>query len=190
MARSKNSLTDATPAPERLPGIRIMGFECCHCNGVTLSNTLGRCDDEQCPHGYCLNCTVIDRAGHLWDKKLAVSVHWLCQSGSTLPVVDTLVVDKTGKIAKPVCSCQAPAFVAMYNTFGRLINNNKNRLSIELPFALDSIEDVQVFLVELDGTSYGPCLRVERGEECCEEWRSTAEILRQQGLGEGQQVLE
>jgi hypothetical protein len=160
MANSKMSLIDATVAPERLPGISILGFECCHCNGVSLTNSLGRCDGGQCSHKFCLDCTVIDRAGRLQDKKLGVHVHWLCQCGSARSVVDTLVVDETGKLAKPVCSCQDPAFLAIYNTYGRLCKNV--RLSIVLPFALNTAADVQALIVELDRTSYGPCLRVER----------------------------
>lgn len=160
MANNEMWLVDATTAPERLPGIRILGFECCHCNGVSFTNSLGKCDDEQCSHERCRDCTVIDRAGRLWDKKLGVSIHWLCQCGSTRPVIDTLVVNETGKLAKPVCLCQKPAFVAMYSTYGRLCSSTK--LSIVLPFALNTVEDVQTLVAELDGTSYGPCLRVER----------------------------
>ncbi|ROV93159.1 hypothetical protein VMCG_08724 [Cytospora schulzeri] len=154
------SLIDAIATPESLPGIRILGFECCRCNGVSLTNSLAKCDDEQCSHKYCHGCTVIDRAGRLWDKKLCVQVHWLCQCGSARPVIDTLVVDETGKLAKPVCSCQDPAFLALYNTYGRLCKNM--RLSVVLPFALNTAHDVQSLVAELDGTSYGPCLRVER----------------------------
>lgn len=150
MASRTVSLSDATATPERLPGIRIMGFQCCHCSEVTLTNSLGKCYDDRCSHEYCHGCTVIDRAGRLWDKTLAVSLHWLCRCGFSHPVADKLGLDDTGKLAKPLYSCQAPSFVVMYNKYGRLCKNM--RLSVMLPFALDAAEDVETLFTELKRT--------------------------------------
>lgn len=163
MTSSMVSLSNATVPPEHLPGIRIMGFECCHCNQVTLDNLLGKCYDEQCSHGFCLGCTVIDRAGRLWNKQLKVPISWLCQCGSVHPVGETLVANETGKLTKPVCSCKEPSFIAMYNTYGRLCKDLQ--LSISLPSALNTAEAVQTLISELEKTSYGPCIRLNREEK-------------------------
>ncbi|KUI63553.1 hypothetical protein VM1G_11995 [Cytospora mali] len=74
------SLIGTIAAPEELPGMRMIGFECCQCNGVSLTNML---------------------------------------------------VDELG-------------------------------LSIVLPFALNAADNVQSLLAELEATSYGPRIRVER----------------------------
>lgn len=157
---SPSSAAAAAKTPEKLPGTRILGFECCHCNGVSLTSTLGECHDDECSHHFCLGCTAIDKAGRLWDKQLALLVHWMCQCGSAHPVVSTLVVDETGKLARPVCSCQTPSFVALYNKYGRLCRDLG--LSVDLPFAMGTAADVQALLAELEATSYGPCIQSER----------------------------
>lgn len=160
MASIMVSPDDTIVPPETLPGIRILGFECCHCKAVTFDQSLGKCYDEQCSHKYCLDCTVMDRAGRRWTKQLRIPVSWLCQCGSSHTIGDTLMVDETGKIAKPVCSCEGPSFLAMYNTYGRICKGL--RFSIALPFALGTSEAVKTLVAELEQTSYGPCIRRDR----------------------------
>lgn len=88
------------------------------------------------------------------SKHLAVGLHWLCQCGEFLPVVESLV--KQPEVN--VCACCRSTFVALYNNYGRLCEGLD--LGVKLPFALATAKDVKVLVEALHRTSWGPCIRI------------------------------
>lgn len=135
--------------PPTITGLGLMGFECCTCKQPNIST---RCDN--CTHTPCPSCTIFDHAGRVLSKHMAVGLHFLCQCGEFVPVVGSLVKQQ---IHGEVCGCWQPAFVALYNNYGRLCE--WHALSVELPFVLATEEDVQVLVIELGRTAWGPGIR-------------------------------
>lgn len=153
---SSKTLDAAAGPPETLPGLELMGFVCCKCGEATLGNKLGkRCFDDKCGHERCVgSCQVFDRAGRLWRRQFAVPISWVCTCGRAHSVVGSLA----SRLTRPVCPCRAPAFLALYNTTGRLCNG----LTIKSPFTVSTADHVTQLLSYLESTPWGSCIKLER----------------------------
>lgn len=154
-----DQVTDVVLAPpETLLGLELMGFVCCKCGEATLDEKLNKgCFDERCGHERCVNsCQLFDRAGRLWKRQFSVPVSWLCVCGRAHSVVDSLV----SRLTRSVCPCINPAFVALYNTTGRLCKC----LTINRPFALNTADDANKLLLYLESTPWGSCIQLEQEE--------------------------
>lgn len=153
---SNNTLGVVAAPPETLPGLEPMGFVCCKCGEATLEEKLGKeCFDSQCGHERCASsCQIFDRAGRLWKRQFAVPITWICICGRTHAVVDSLA----NGLGRPSCLCLAPAFLALYNTTGRLCKG----LFINSPFTLNTANDAQKLLSCLEKSSWGSCIQLER----------------------------
>lgn len=161
MASTTTPSTPSSFPPDTLPGSRLMGFVCCQCSDATLTNRLGRCHNTHgCGHLACRRCTLFDRAGRMWSKNLAIDLHWMCQCGKAQALKDALV--RPGS-RLPACSCGDPTFVAMYNLYGRRIDDLRLP-SVQLPLGLSNAEDVGRLRADLSCTSYGSSMRLEQDE--------------------------
>lgn len=92
--------------PATISGLGLMGFQCRNCSQSSIST---RCD--YCNHTPCTACTLFDHAGRMLTRHLAVGLHWLCQCGEFLPVIESLVRQPEVN----VCACGQSTFMALYN---------------------------------------------------------------------------
>lgn len=154
--------------PETLPGLELMGFICCKCGEATLDERLRKeCFDSKCGHQRCIStCQIFDRAGRLWKRQFSVPISWICICGRAHSVVDSLV----NELVTPICPCIRPAFLALYNTTGRLCKG----LSINSPFTINTADDAKQLLSNLERTSWGSCIQLER--ENLEKMRAVGHI--------------
>lgn len=154
--------------PETLPGLEIMGFICCKCGEATLDEKLRtECFDSKCGHKRCTNtCQIFDRAGRLWKRQFSVPISWVCICGRAHSVVDSLANGISP------CPCNTPAFLALYNTTGRRCRG----LTISSPFALNTADDVNQLLSNLERTSWGICIQSERESRSGPLWSTSGDL--------------